>query len=144
MLDGFRDYTASRVSRLSGRTFRTNTGAALRMAEAAAQVDAARLLFRRDLAALDHFAQTGGQFLPGTLERIVYDVPFIVDTCSRAILQLFRGSGGRALYESNALQRHFRDIHAMTQHAAMDTDGAGETYGQALIRNPALALGARA
>ncbi len=33
-------------------------------------------------------------------------------------------------------------FHAMTQHAAMDMDGAGETYGQALFRSPALCLGA--
>jgi 3-hydroxy-9,10-secoandrosta-1,3,5(10)-triene-9,17-dione monooxygenase len=115
----------------------------MRMAEAAAQIDAARLVFRRDLAALDAFAREGAPLPPGAAERIAYDVPFIIDTCSHAVLELFRGSGGRAIHESNPLQRYFRDIHAMTQHAAMDMDRAGELYGGALFRNPTLSPGAR-
>jgi alkylation response protein AidB-like acyl-CoA dehydrogenase len=143
MMDGFREYTASRVSSYSGRMFRTNAGSAMRMAEAAARIDAARLVFRRDVAALDRCAQEGGALSTATLERIPYNVPFVVDACSRAVLELFRGSGGRALHESNPFQRYFRDVHAMTQHAAMDTDAAGETYGRALFLNPALSFGAR-
>jgi len=73
----------------------------------------------------------------------MYDAPFIMDACSRATLALFRGSGGKALYDSNPLQRHFRDLHAMTQHVAMDLDRAGETYGRLLFQNAELALGAR-
>ena len=76
-------------------------------------------------------------------ERIMYDAPFVMDACSRAALTLLRGSGGKALYETNPLQRHFRDIHAMTQHVAMDLDRAGETYGRLLFQNAELALGAR-
>jgi len=47
------------------------------------------------------------------------------------------------LYDDNPLQRHFRDIHAMTQHVAMDLDRGGETYGRLLLQNSELALGAR-
>ncbi len=143
MLEGFREHSVARISGMSGRPFRTNTGSAIRMAEAAAQIDAARLVFRRDLAALDRCASAGSPFVPGTTERIPYDVAFVVDACSRAVLQLFRGSGGSVLHESNPLQRHFRDIHAMTQHASLDTDGAAETYGRALFHNRMLSLGAR-
>jgi 3-hydroxy-9,10-secoandrosta-1,3,5(10)-triene-9,17-dione monooxygenase len=142
MLEGFREYTASRVNRFSGRGFRTHAGSAMHMAQAAAQVDAARLMFARDVAALDQFALEDIPLRPGTAERLCYDVPFVVDACSRAILQLFRASGGRALYDHNPLQRHFRDIHAMTQHAATDLDGAGETYGQALFRKSESGVGA--
>jgi alkylation response protein AidB-like acyl-CoA dehydrogenase len=143
MLDGFRDYIGSRVDGFSGVAFKTAAGSAQRMAEAAAQIDAARLLFRRDVAALDRAAQEDRALRPGESERIMYDAPFIMDVCSRAAAELFRGSGGKILYESNPLQRHFRDIHAMTQHVAMDLDRAGETYGRLLLQNAQLALGAR-
>jgi alkylation response protein AidB-like acyl-CoA dehydrogenase len=142
MLEGFREYTASRVNRFSGRGFRSNAASCMRMAEAAAQIDAARVLFLRDVAVLDRFVPDGRPLHPGTAERISYDAAYVIDACSRAVLRLFRGSGARALYESNPLQRHFRDIHAMTQHAAMELDGAGETYGEALFQNPAFAVGA--
>ncbi len=142
MLEGFREYTVSRINRFSGQGFQTNAGSAMRIAEAAAQVDAARLIYKRDLAALDRLALEGVPLPPGAAERISYDAPFVVDSCSRAVLRLFRGSGARAIHQSNPLQRHLRDIHAMTQHAAMDTDGAGETYGRKLFQNAALSIGA--
>jgi 3-hydroxy-9,10-secoandrosta-1,3,5(10)-triene-9,17-dione monooxygenase len=143
MLEGFREYTASRVNVFSGGGFRSNAGSAMRMAEAAARIDAARLIYRRDLAALDRCAQSGIPAPDGLTERITYDAPFVVDSCSEAILRLFRGSGGRAIRDANPLQRYFRDIHAMTQHASMDMDTAGENYGRALFRSPALAMGVR-
>ena len=143
MIEGFRDYMGSRVDGFSGVAFKTTAGSAVRMAEAAAQIDAARLMFRRDVAALDRAAQEDRPLRPGESERIMYDAPFIMDACSRAVVALFRGSGGKVLYESNPLQRHFRDIHAMTQHVAMDLDRAGETYGRLLLHSAELALGAR-
>ena len=143
MIEGFRDHIRARVDGFSGIAFQTTAGSAVRMAEAAAAIDAARLVFRRDLAALDRAAQEDRALRPGESERIMYDAPFIMDACSRAALQLFRGSGGKALYETHPLQRHFRDIHAMTQHVAMDLDRAGETYGRLLFQNAGLALGAR-
>lgn len=143
MLEGFREHIRARVDGFSGVAFKTTTGSAVRMAEAAAALDAARLMFRRDVAALDRAAQEDRPLRPGESERIMYDAPFIMDACSRTAVQLLRGSGGKALYESNALQRQFRDIHAMTQHVAMDLDRAGETYGRLLFQNAELALGAR-
>jgi 3-hydroxy-9,10-secoandrosta-1,3,5(10)-triene-9,17-dione monooxygenase len=143
MLEGFRGYIKSRVDSFSGQPFDGNAGSAVRMAAAAAEIDAARLMFRRDVAALDRAARENRPLEPGEAERIMYDAPFIMDACSRTALQLFRGSGGRALYETSPLQRQFRDIHAMTQHVAMDLDRAGETYGRLLFRNSGLFLGAR-
>jgi alkylation response protein AidB-like acyl-CoA dehydrogenase len=141
MLKGFREATASRVNVFSGRGFRTNLGSAMRVAESAAQIDSARLIFRRDIATLDEAAREGGSSQPGVAERIAYDAAYVVDACSQAVLRLFRGSGGRAVYDGSPLQRHFRDIHVMTQHAAMDMDRCGEIYGRALLQNPALAAG---
>jgi 3-hydroxy-9,10-secoandrosta-1,3,5(10)-triene-9,17-dione monooxygenase len=143
MLEGFRAHIGARVDGFSGVAFKTTAGSAVRIAEAAAAIDAARLVFRRDVAALDRAAEEDRPLWPGESERIMYDAPFIMDACSRAVVQLFRGSGGKALYEGNPLQRHFRDIHAMTQHVAMDLDRAGETYGRLLFQNAELALGAR-
>jgi 3-hydroxy-9,10-secoandrosta-1,3,5(10)-triene-9,17-dione monooxygenase len=142
MLDGFRRHIGARVDGFSGLAFKTTAGSAVRMAEAAATIDAARLMFRRDVAALDRAARGSQPLRPGDAERIMYDAPFIMDACSRAVLQLFRGSGGKALHDTNPLQRHLRDIQAMTQHVAMDLDRAGETYGKLLFNNDNFSLGA--
>jgi alkylation response protein AidB-like acyl-CoA dehydrogenase len=141
MLDGFRAHIGARVNGFSGVAANTTVGSAVRLAEAAARLDAARLIFRRDVAALDRAANENRPLRLGEAERLMYDAPFVMDTCSRAVLELFRGSGGGALRDESPLQRHFRDIHAMTQHVAMDIDRAGETYGRLLFQNGGLAFG---
>jgi alkylation response protein AidB-like acyl-CoA dehydrogenase len=134
MVDHFREYMSTRRAAYTGAAFRTKPTSWLRIADASASVDAARLLLERDLAALEREALADAHS-PATTERARYDVAFIVDLCARAVDRLFAGSGGRALYESNALQRCFRDMHAITQHAATAMDDAGERYGRFLLGN---------
>jgi 3-hydroxy-9,10-secoandrosta-1,3,5(10)-triene-9,17-dione monooxygenase len=144
MLEAFRQHSLARVSKFSGRGFKTNSGAAMRMAGAAAQVDAARLMYVRDLAELDRMAKQPQSLAPGCADRIAYDASFIVDQCSRAVQRLFRGSGGKAAYQGSDLQRHFRDIQTMTLHAALDMDGTSEAYGRKLFQTGELRSGSGA
>ena len=61
---------------------------------------------------------------------------YIAQLCLRAIERIYTTSGGNANYESNPLQRFWRDIHAMSVHAAIGWDTAGETYGLNAIGQP--------
>jgi alkylation response protein AidB-like acyl-CoA dehydrogenase len=133
MIDHFRDYIATRRAAYTGTAFATRPASWVRLADAVASVDAARLLLERDLAALAHEGSSGARPAPATTERARYDVAFIVDLCRRAVDGLFAGSGGRALFETSPLQRCFRDMHAITQHAATAMDEAAERYGQFLL-----------
>jgi 3-hydroxy-9,10-secoandrosta-1,3,5(10)-triene-9,17-dione monooxygenase len=142
-LEAVREFATARASRAPGQRPLCTAGTGARIAEAAAQIDAARMMFRRDLAALDRCGGEGRLLRPGLSERIAYDAAFIVDQCSRAVLELFRKSGGRVLHESNPIQRHFRDIHAMTQHRAIDLEAAGEAYGRTILSDQLTVLGAR-
>jgi alkylation response protein AidB-like acyl-CoA dehydrogenase len=135
-LEGFRDYIAERVSAFTGQAFKLNAGPALRLAEASAAVDAATALYFRDLGEISAAARSNGDLPASSVERINYNVAYEIDTCSRAVYRLWRGSGGKALHVSNPLQRHFRDLHAMTQHAVLDMDVGGESYGKALLERP--------
>lgn len=141
MLDGFRSYIGSRVNSFSGKGYRTNPGSLVRLAKAAAHVDTARALYRRDVAAIERCA-AGAAFPAGTTERIIYDATWIIHACSGAIDLLYRGSGGRAIYESSPLQRHVRDINAITQHVIADLDFYGEAYGRVLLENADYSFGA--
>ena len=67
------------------------------------------------------------------LERWRRDGAFSCQMCVRAIDALFAAGGGSALYESNPLQRAFRDVHAAASHISMSFDVAGTTYGRALL-----------
>jgi 3-hydroxy-9,10-secoandrosta-1,3,5(10)-triene-9,17-dione monooxygenase len=140
-LAAFRDYIAGRVNAFSGQAVRLHAGPAIRLAEAAAQVDGAAALLFRDADELAASAASGEPVSASATARIAYNCGFEIDACSRAIHRLWRGSGGKALHRGNAMQRHFRDIFAITQHGAFDPDIQGELYGKALLDDPA--FGAR-
>ncbi|HEY5933185.1 MAG TPA: acyl-CoA dehydrogenase family protein [Kofleriaceae bacterium] len=136
MIDHFRDFMAKRRAAYTGVAFSTKPATWSRLAEATGCVDAARLLLERDLAALTREATSGDRPAATLTERARFDVAFIVDLCARAVDRLYAGSGGRALFESSPLQRCFRDMHAITQHAATSLDDAGERYGKFLLETP--------
>jgi 4-hydroxyphenylacetate 3-monooxygenase len=144
-IDSFCAQLQTRVAPYTGIPFRSRSTSLLRLALARAEIDSAELLLYRDLDDLEGAAQ------PRTISRatqssdgVLFDVAYGVECCARAVDRLFRGSGGRALYEDNLLQRYFRDMHAVTQHAAADLDVLGERRGRAILggysRSPASLL----
>ena len=49
---------------------------------------------------------------------------------------LFAASGARSLFISGALQRQFRDGHAVNSHLAFNFDAAGTNYGRVALGLP--------
>jgi alkylation response protein AidB-like acyl-CoA dehydrogenase len=132
MVEHYRAYTGTRKAAYTGAAYKGKPSAWTRLAESYADVDAARLVLARDLATLEAEAQRDAHE-PATTERARYDAAYIVAVCARAVDRVYAASGGRALYDESPLQRGFRDMHAITQHAATNLDDAGERYGQFLL-----------
>ena len=53
-----------------------------------------------------------------------------------AVSLLFAASGARSLFTSGALQRQFRDAHAVNSHLAFNFDAAGTNYGRVALGLP--------
>lgn len=110
----------------------------VRLAEAAVEVDAARELHRRTIREMLDKAARDETF--PALERARYkrNKTFAAKLCVQAVNRLFEGSGGSAIYESQALQRFHRDINAASHHQGISWDAAAEDFGrQALGLSPA-------
>ncbi len=58
------------------------------------------------------------------------DQAYIAKLGVQAVNRLFEASGGRGLFDSNALQRFHRDIHAASHHFSLTWDGVAQQYGQ--------------
>jgi 3-hydroxy-9,10-secoandrosta-1,3,5(10)-triene-9,17-dione monooxygenase len=65
-----------------------------------------------------------------TRVRIRRDYAFVAAKCVRAVERIFNASGGGANFDSNPLQRYWRDVHAMAAHAGINFDAAGENFGR--------------
>lgn len=108
----------------------------IKVAEASARVDAARLIMRQTCIDAMDDARRGR--IPAIAEKTRYrrDGAYAVNLCTEAVELLFSASGARGLYTSGALQRQFRDAHAINAHIAFNLDAAGTNYGRVALDLP--------
>lgn len=108
-------------------------GVQLRLSQASAEVDAARALLRGDIQEIFEKAHLGESC--STLERARFrrDKAFVTQLCFRAINGLFDLSGGHALFDSVALQRHHRDAQAVAHRDGLIMDLGGLQYGRVAL-----------
>ncbi|MFZ3307946.1 MAG: acyl-CoA dehydrogenase family protein [Xanthobacteraceae bacterium] len=109
----------------------------MRIAEIAAQIDAAELLARRALATA-HADYAGMSLETRTLLR--RDFTYAVRSLREALDDLVKISGSSGLMEDNPMQRCWRDVHAISSHVVMNWDVPAENFGRSefgLPLNPA-------
>ncbi|MAJ93573.1 MAG: oxidoreductase [Rhodospirillaceae bacterium TMED63] len=103
------------------------------VAEAKAQVDAARMLLHRAADDIHEAAEHGGEMLVEIRARIRMDSAYAVRLCMEAGEAMFLASGGSGLAESNPVQRAWRDLHAINQHALLQLPTNAEIYGRIIL-----------
>jgi 3-hydroxy-9,10-secoandrosta-1,3,5(10)-triene-9,17-dione monooxygenase len=115
----------------------------LRLAEASAEVDAARALHRSDVREMLERAARGEAFTDLDRARYRRDKAFVARLSVQAVNRLFEAGGAHGVLESDPLQRFHRDVHGASHHAALTWDPVAEQYGrQALAPGPGREEGA--
>ncbi|MGY3691444.1 3-hydroxy-9,10-secoandrosta-1,3,5(10)-triene-9,17-dione monooxygenase [Bradyrhizobium sp. USDA 3240] len=108
----------------------------IKIAEASAKIDAARLIMRTSCAEVLAAIRRGDIPSIAAKTRLRRDGAFAVNLCTEAVSLLFAASGARSLFTSGALQRQFRDAHAVNSHLAFNFDAAGTNYGRVALGLP--------
>jgi 3-hydroxy-9,10-secoandrosta-1,3,5(10)-triene-9,17-dione monooxygenase len=108
----------------------------IKIAEASAKIDAARLIMRSTCIEAMVDARRG--HIPDTAAKTKSrrDGAYSVNLCTEAVSLLFAASGARGLFTTGALQRQFRDAHAINSHIAFNFDMAGTNYGRVALGLP--------
>jgi 3-hydroxy-9,10-secoandrosta-1,3,5(10)-triene-9,17-dione monooxygenase len=108
----------------------------IKIAEASAKIDAARLIMRSTCIKAMSDARAG--HIPDMAEKTKSrrDGAYSVNLCTEAVSLLFAASGARGLYTSGALQRQFRDASAINSHIAFNFDAQGTNYGRVALGLP--------
>jgi 3-hydroxy-9,10-secoandrosta-1,3,5(10)-triene-9,17-dione monooxygenase len=99
----------------------------IRIAEIAAQIDAAELLARRALS-LARADYTGMSIETRTLLR--RDFTYAMRSLREAMDALIKISGSSGLMDDNPVQRCWRDVHAISSHVVMNWDVPAENFGR--------------
>jgi len=108
----------------------------IKIAEASAKIDAARLVMRTNCIEAMTDARRGHIPDIAAKTRLRRDGAFAVNLCTEAVSLLFTASGARSLFTSGPLQRQFRDAHAVNSHLAFNFDAAGTNYGRVAVGLP--------
>ena len=108
----------------------------IKIAEASAKIDAARLIMRSNCIEAMAVARRGEIPDMHVKTRVRRDGAHSVNICTEAVSLLFAASGARGLFTSGALQRQFRDAHAINSHIAFNFDAAGTNYGRVALGLP--------
>ncbi|HEX4041413.1 MAG TPA: acyl-CoA dehydrogenase family protein [Xanthobacteraceae bacterium] len=135
--DEFVQWTRRRYLTYSGLAIAQHVPVQIRIAEIAAQIDAAELLARRAFA-LARADYAGMSLQTRTLLR--RDFTFAVRSLRDAMEELIKISGSSGLLDDNPVQRCWRDIHAISSHVVMNWDVPAENFGRTefgLPLNPA-------
>ena len=99
----------------------------IRVAEIAAQIDAAELLARRC------FVVAREDYTKVTLEQRLLlrrDFTYAMRMLRAAMDDLIKISGSSGLRDDNVVQRCWRDVHAISSHVVMNFDVAAENFGR--------------
>jgi 3-hydroxy-9,10-secoandrosta-1,3,5(10)-triene-9,17-dione monooxygenase len=135
-LDDYVDIARHRASTYNRAKLGDMQSTQIKIAEASAKIDAARLIMRANC--IDAMADARRGYIPdiAAKTRLRRDGAFSVNLCTEAVSLLFAASGARSLFMSGTLQRQFRDAHAVNSHLAFNFDAAGTNYGRVALGLP--------
>jgi 3-hydroxy-9,10-secoandrosta-1,3,5(10)-triene-9,17-dione monooxygenase len=135
-LDDYVDIARHRASTYNRAKIGDLQSTQVKIAEASAKIDAARLIMRSTCIEAMADARHGQVPDIAAKTRLRRDGAYSVNLCTEAVSLLFAASGARGLYMTGALQRQFRDAHAINSHIAFNFDAAGTNYGRVALGLP--------
>jgi len=135
-LDDYAEVARHRISTYNRAKLSDFQSTQIKIAEASAKIDAARLIMRS--ACVDAMEEARRRHIPDMVTKTRYrrDGAFSVNLCTDAVSMLFAASGARGLFTTGVLQRQFRDAHAINSHLAFNFDAAGTNYGRVALGLP--------
>ena len=127
-LDAFREQTCRRISVRDQSRVIEDSFVQYRLAEAAAEIGAARDRMLGNFAEMMRLVRAGEEIPLTARARYRWDSGKAIDWCVKAVDRLFEASGGRGIFLDNPIQRAWRDVHAMRAHAGNNPERAAFVF----------------
>jgi resorcinol 4-hydroxylase (FADH2) len=133
-LDSYLEMTTGRTTRgaLAGGGLRMVEFATvqLRVADAAASVEAAELILLNDMREAMRRLRAGEEISVADRIRSRRNQAYVTKLAVQAVEALNAATGGYGLHLSNPVQRAWRDVNAVARHVSLNWDAVGTMYGQ--------------
>lgn len=105
----------------------------LQVADAATKIATARLVLCHCADEIEAAARVGDTMAFRKRARVRMDCAWSVRLCVEGIEILMLASGGSGISENNAVQRAWRDLHAINMHGLLNLETNQEMYGRVLL-----------
>jgi len=129
------------AEQLSGRGDRPNLyGRHIRLAESAAEIDAAEALIRSDVEHIDRILHNGAPVEALFQAKLGRDLSFMVRLCSEAVDRLTGAVGAHGMSDDSAVHRASRDLHAIANHAVNNWENQAIAYARQRTGLPPLPM----
>ncbi|MBT5940956.1 MAG: hypothetical protein HN731_13225 [Rhodospirillaceae bacterium] len=131
-IDQFVENMKTRASRFGSKVAEFQS-LQLRLAESAAEVDAAKKIMLSDLRETMEFLEHNEALSIEMMARNKRDMAYCPILATRAVDRIFYAAGAGGLFLSEDIQRSFRDVHAGNKQIALNWDINGTTYGKVAL-----------
>lgn len=128
-IQSFASQLGEKLSTLSSGEIAEQSATLARIAEAAADVDAAFHLVISDAEMIDN-AREPSDISALQRSRIPRDWAWAAQKSRYAATRIFEASGGTGIYNGSPIQRVWRDVNSSAQHFAFGWDGAMTRFGR--------------
>ena len=129
-LEAFREQSRARVNLRDQSRLVEDPFIQYRLAEAAAEVSAARDRLLGNFAEMMRLVRAGDEIPLSARARYRWDAGKAIEWSVQAVYRLFEASGGRGIFLNNPIQRAWRDVHAMRAHAGNNPERAAAVFGR--------------
>jgi len=133
MAEVYAERTRSRIKVFTGASASARSPAAIRLARGVFAAEAALAFIEKDWRGID--ARSASRQLPTADEMFRWRTnhAYCIQLAIQAADELFGGAGGSAWFDSNEMQRLWRNIHMCGAHAGTDYDTCSEVLGRYLL-----------
>jgi len=135
----FEDYTAitrERIGAIFGDKVAEKDAVQLRVSESAAELAAAAALAENMYVLLNTRGKVLQKFTEEERATLMRDRAFIMKLCRQSCERLVTMMGAQGLFDSNPVQRAFRDLHAMATQFGVQWDLNMAPYGRLALGLP--------
>lgn len=128
-IDAWVERTSKRRNAYTGTPISEQPATQAKLGEVTARLDAARLLIYRAMETVTDQVETGAD-LGFVRVRNRRDFSFAVRQAVQAVEDVFLASGASSLSTRSPIQRHWRDVHGVAQHAMFDYERSLSAWGR--------------
>ncbi len=131
-LETFLEFSQGRVGTMTGSKVADSPLLQARIGESAAEIDAAYAILDR----ISRGVMSGELATPAVGAQVGRDFGLCAKLMVQAVDRLFAVAGARGLNEGGPLGRHWRDVHAISNHVALNSESLFQAFGRQALGLP--------